>query len=488
MGAVLSQINEQGEEHPVGYYSRKLLPTEKKWDIWELELAAVVWATTACRNYLRSVQFELITDSKVVAALIKKEVPTRRENLVVRLFEYNFTVTHRKGELNRNADFFSRWATYKDWEDQSTVQMCYLDNRNIPTAQRRLADPAFHTTLKTHCLSVDCFVTGVSSDDHFRAEEMKEVRRRIAEEQRKDPRVMKIITKLLETQSEQAEEHKDPVPTHRDSDSVGATTDQHDQPVSRNESSELGRPKLALHTLHTLQQSNTKQHTRFQDSTEERKEARQQRNEPVQRQHDIQQTRAQATLTSKSSTAKANASRPQPTKRRHRARNTAGAVNEATRSRREEPDNHIQEDIPGKQLPKQPTFKLVGDEQLLVKAVTFRTAKSIEPQTFWPIVVPSTLVHAVMSLFHGDTSVYGHGGMHKTYGVLKTRFVWKGVGSAIRRWIATCHKCLRRKRVVPQLQTYNIHPPVTAPMNKIAIHCRATSRNEGWEQVHTDGV
>ena len=228
-------------------------------------------------------------------------------------------MTHRKGELNRNADFFSRWVTYKDWEDQSTVQMCYLDNRNIPTAQRRLADPAFHTTLKTHCLSVDCFVTGVSSDDHFRAEEMKEVRRRIAEEQRKDPRVMKIITKLLETQSEQAEEHKDPVPTHRDSDSVGATTD---QPVSRNESSELGRPKLALHTLHTLQQSNTKQHTRFQDSTEERKEARQQRNEPV-RQHDIQQSRAQATHTSKSSTAKANASRPQPTKRKHRARNTA---------------------------------------------------------------------------------------------------------------------------------------------------------------------
>ena len=56
-----------------------------------------------CRHYLRGVPFELVTDSKVVAALIKKEVPKRRENLLVRLFEFEFTVTHRKGELNRNA-------------------------------------------------------------------------------------------------------------------------------------------------------------------------------------------------------------------------------------------------------------------------------------------------------------------------------------------------------------------------------------------------
>ena len=45
MGAVLSQIDEQGEEHPVAYYSRKLQGAETRWDIWELELAAIVWAT-----------------------------------------------------------------------------------------------------------------------------------------------------------------------------------------------------------------------------------------------------------------------------------------------------------------------------------------------------------------------------------------------------------------------------------------------------------
>ena len=113
LGAVLSQVNDQNEEHLIGYLSHKISGSQRKWSIWELELVAVVWATTVCRNYLRGVHFELVTDSKVVAALIKKEVPKRRENLLVRLFEFDFSVTHRKGELNRNADFFSRWAHIK---------------------------------------------------------------------------------------------------------------------------------------------------------------------------------------------------------------------------------------------------------------------------------------------------------------------------------------------------------------------------------------
>ena len=44
MGAVLSQIDEEGDEHPIAYYSRKLLAAETRWDIQELELAAIVWA------------------------------------------------------------------------------------------------------------------------------------------------------------------------------------------------------------------------------------------------------------------------------------------------------------------------------------------------------------------------------------------------------------------------------------------------------------
>ena len=37
LGAVLSQLDEHAEEHPVAYFSKKLSPTEAKSDIWELE-------------------------------------------------------------------------------------------------------------------------------------------------------------------------------------------------------------------------------------------------------------------------------------------------------------------------------------------------------------------------------------------------------------------------------------------------------------------
>ena len=72
MGAVLSQHDDDSVEHPVGYYSRKLIDSETRWSIWELELGAVVWASTLCRPYLRGMHFELVTDSKVVAALLTK--------------------------------------------------------------------------------------------------------------------------------------------------------------------------------------------------------------------------------------------------------------------------------------------------------------------------------------------------------------------------------------------------------------------------------
>ena len=79
------------------------------------------------------------------------------------------------------------------------------------------------------------------------------------------------------------------------------------------------------------------------------------------------------------------------------------------------------------------------------------------------------MVPAVMGLFHGDKSILGHGGKHKTYGAIRKRFTWKGIVQSIRQWVGACHKCLRRKRKVPEHQTYNVYRKVVAPMNRICI-------------------
>jgi hypothetical protein len=109
-GAVLAQVGEDGREHPIAYYSKKLLESEQKWDIWEREMSACVWAADKCRAYLLGNEFDLVIDSKVVHSLLNKSTwPSKRANWVMRLSE--FDVKHRKGELNPVADFLSRWAT-----------------------------------------------------------------------------------------------------------------------------------------------------------------------------------------------------------------------------------------------------------------------------------------------------------------------------------------------------------------------------------------
>ena len=47
VGAVLSQVQEDGQEHPVGYYSRKLLAREQRYSTIEMECLAIKLALYA---------------------------------------------------------------------------------------------------------------------------------------------------------------------------------------------------------------------------------------------------------------------------------------------------------------------------------------------------------------------------------------------------------------------------------------------------------
>ena len=114
-------------------------------------------------------------------------------------------------------------------------------------------------------------------------------------------------------------------------------------------------------------------------------------------------------------------------------------------------------------------YRLVGNDNLLVKACVYKTAKLKAVTVEWPLVVPESMIPTILSLFHGDKAIIAHGGKHKTYGAMRKRFVWKGMVQSIRQWIGACHKCLIRKRQVPQHQRYNVHPKAVAPMNRICI-------------------
>ena len=67
LGAVLTQENEAGEEHPIVYLSRTLNPHERNYTVSEKELLAVVWSKL--RPYIQDYHFVVVTDHSALKRL-----------------------------------------------------------------------------------------------------------------------------------------------------------------------------------------------------------------------------------------------------------------------------------------------------------------------------------------------------------------------------------------------------------------------------------
>ena len=109
VGAVLSQEDIEGQEHPVAYFSRKLLPMETWYSTMEKECLAIKLATHAFRVYLLGRKFTIQTDHRALEWLHRlKDNNARLVRWSLALQPYNFQVRYRTGRANGNADALSR--------------------------------------------------------------------------------------------------------------------------------------------------------------------------------------------------------------------------------------------------------------------------------------------------------------------------------------------------------------------------------------------
>ena len=76
VGAVLSQLQDDGLLHPVAYASRSLTPSERNYAITELETLAVVWAITHFIAYLYGHEDTVYTDHTAVKAVLETPNPS----------------------------------------------------------------------------------------------------------------------------------------------------------------------------------------------------------------------------------------------------------------------------------------------------------------------------------------------------------------------------------------------------------------------------
>ena len=106
---MLSQRNEDGIDQPIAYYSKKLLPREERYSTIEKECLAIKLAVQAFRVYLLGKPFLIQTDHRALQWLDKlKENNSRLARWSLYIQSFKYTVEHRSGKSNGNADALSR--------------------------------------------------------------------------------------------------------------------------------------------------------------------------------------------------------------------------------------------------------------------------------------------------------------------------------------------------------------------------------------------
>ena len=113
LGATLWQGQPNGDLKPIGFASRFLSDTEKKYAINELELLAVVWGLEHFRLYIYGKPIKLLTDHQALEPLIKrnrsnKTYSARLTRWLDSLAHFTINVSHIAGNNLALTDYLSR--------------------------------------------------------------------------------------------------------------------------------------------------------------------------------------------------------------------------------------------------------------------------------------------------------------------------------------------------------------------------------------------
>ena len=97
IGAVLSQLDEEGRKHAIAFGSRVLSKPERQYCVTRRELLAVVTFTQHFRSFLLGRPFTLLTDHGSLTWLTNfKEPQGQMARWLERLQEFEFNIVHRQ--------------------------------------------------------------------------------------------------------------------------------------------------------------------------------------------------------------------------------------------------------------------------------------------------------------------------------------------------------------------------------------------------------
>ena len=122
-GAVLSQLDDQGNDVVIAYYSQSVSGAERRYSVYQKEALAILKAFRHFHQYLQGRHFTVFTDHYSLASILSwKDPPPRIIRWLEYFAEYDFTAKYKPGSTHCNADALSRLESRyvkKDWETVS---------------------------------------------------------------------------------------------------------------------------------------------------------------------------------------------------------------------------------------------------------------------------------------------------------------------------------------------------------------------------------
>ena len=144
VGAVLLQRKEDGKKHPIGYYSATLNEAQRNYDIYDLELLAIVMALKNWRPLLAGSPHKIIIYSDHLNLQywrLPQRISRRVAREVLELSEYDFEIRHLPGRLNGRADALSRRPGYDQGENDNKDIVVLPDRVFVKATATQRAPP-----------------------------------------------------------------------------------------------------------------------------------------------------------------------------------------------------------------------------------------------------------------------------------------------------------------------------------------------------------
>ena len=95
--------------HPIGFFSRKLNPTEQKYTVTDQEALAIVQSCRFFHHYLWGKEFTVVTDHQALTTVFKRRTKCpRMSRYILEMREYAFNIQYKKGSMHAVPDALSR--------------------------------------------------------------------------------------------------------------------------------------------------------------------------------------------------------------------------------------------------------------------------------------------------------------------------------------------------------------------------------------------